>query len=80
MGTRIQFLVSFELPDGASPGDGLSYTFDAVRSWSGSLEPPGASKGDGTYADGDPMFHLDKNTVQVQRSPPWNVLRGGRGA
>ena len=75
MGARVQFLVSFELPDGASPLEGLTYTFDAVRSWSGSLQPPGAAMGDGTFADGDPMFNLDPNTVQVQRSPPWSALR-----
>lgn len=68
---RIVMLVSFQLPEGATFDQAVAYTAQAVASWSGSLQPPGMDMGDGTFADGDPMFNLDAESVRVERKR-WN--------
>ena len=67
--------VTLDLPDGASSRAAKAYVLEAVQSWHGSLQPPGADMGDGTYADGDPMFHLDPDTVTVRESRTRNRTR-----
>jgi len=67
---RAYLLVSFELPAGVDLSAARSYTDEAVRSWAGSLQPPGADNGDGTKAAGDPMFELDPETVSVTVQDP----------
>ena len=62
---NVSFNVSFKLPEGATREQAKQYVVDAVSQWHGSLQPPGADLGDGTKADGDPMFDLDANTVVV---------------
>jgi hypothetical protein len=64
---RIRFSVSFELPEDASVAEARIYVMEAVRSWSGSLCPPGSSNGDypPTINDGDPMYNLKADTVRV---------------
>lgn len=57
--------VSFSLPADATPDAALAYVEEALRNWHGCLQPPGFDNGDGTVADGDPMFDLDYTTVTV---------------
>ena len=64
-GDRVELVVSLTLPEGATRFKAREYVTEAVRSWSGSLQPPGADLGDGTYAEGDPMFDLDPDSVWV---------------
>ena len=64
MGRRVEFKVSFELPSGATVALAQAYVQDAVGAWQGSLKPPGADEED---PEGDPMFDLDPETVQVTR-------------
>lgn len=75
MANRVHFDVSFLLPEGATVDAAMAYVKDAVQSWRGSLEPPGADLGDGTFADGDPMSALNPDTVEVSKN---YVSSGGK--
>jgi hypothetical protein len=72
MHKRATFLVSFDLPEEATMERAAEYVLDAVRSMKGSLKPPfGEYEGGGYFGDpddpeGDPMFELDGDTVQVR--------------
>ncbi len=60
-----KFVVSVEIPDGATVADMKSYINDAVRCWAGSLNP-----------HNDPLFDLDRNKVMVtmfRKSPAQNT-------
>lgn len=60
----VKFTVSLPLPPGATVRDAQDYVFEAVRTWRGSLRPPGS------YDDadpGDPMWELDEDAVKVTR-------------
>lgn len=59
-----QFLVELEVPEGAKIADCIEYITDSVRSWGGSLRPPGGYDVDDT---GDPFFSLDRDSVKVKR-------------
>ena len=59
------FEVSLTVPAGATVKQAKEYVSEAIRSWSGSLQPPGADLGEGTIAEGDPMFNLDPDSVFV---------------
>jgi hypothetical protein len=64
-----KFVVELELPEDASVAEAKQYIKDAVSSWHGSLFP-GSEEGE--YADADPMFDLDGDTIVVKslRRPP----------
>jgi len=64
---KIRLVVELTLPEGATQTRARAYVEEAVQCWAGSLQPPGADLGDGTVAQGDPMFNLDKDTVKVSR-------------
>jgi hypothetical protein len=62
------YIVTLDLPRGATPADGLRYIRSAVAEYHGCLEPPhedlaGAADGAGGLA-GDPMFMLKRSTVR----------------
>jgi len=58
---KASFIVTFELPDGATLSAARNYVLDSVSTWCGSLEP---SNADNDYS-GNPMFDLDSGTVRV---------------
>ena len=60
------FTVTMKIPEGVTLHRAKLYIEDAVRCWCGSLQPPGADLGDGTHAEGDPMFNLDQDSVDVR--------------
>jgi hypothetical protein len=60
----VKFVVEFDLPPGAKEADAREYVTDAVVSWCGSLKPPGADEED---LDGDPMFDLNRDSIEVKR-------------
>jgi hypothetical protein len=68
--TRVKIEVSFDLPEGASREEAVSYVLDAVGSWCGSLRPDGW---DGSESEGDPMFYLNKDSVRAA-----TVIKGQR--
>jgi hypothetical protein len=51
---RVQFLVSFELPDGVTKTEALNYVRSAVERTCSVLD-----------SSSDPMFYLDSNSVRV---------------
>src|SRR5688572_21729015 len=53
MPKRVEILVSFDLPDGATLDDADAYVDEAVRSWRGRASPD------------DPLFSLDTRTLQT---------------
>ena len=59
----VQFLVTLDVPEGATIASVQRYVKDAVRTWHGSLEP--AMK-ENDY-EGDPMFNLNARSVKVER-------------
>lgn len=67
---NVSFTVSFSLPPGATRAAAQEYVMEAVKNWSGGLEPPGAGLHHNGRANpnskGDPMFNLDPNSVIVQ--------------
>lgn len=64
---RIKILVDFKLPEGAKPEDAVAYVEEAVKSWSGSLQPPGmGGGGPDPNEPGDPMYNLDSSTVSAR--------------
>lgn len=65
----VAFHVEFELPEGADVEDAKRYTHYAVINMCGGLQP---SDGEG---DGDPMFDLDSNTVEVFTVKRWGAYR-----
>lgn len=60
---RRTFLVSLDIPPGASIARTQDYILDAVRAWAGSLFP-----GNEEFA-GDPLFNLDRDSVEVTPLP-----------
>lgn len=52
---RVEFVVSFPLPAGATVDRARCYVEDAIASWRGSLPPL------------DPMFELDGDQVRAKR-------------
>jgi hypothetical protein len=60
------FKVRMAIPDGASIATAKEYIQEAVSTWHGSLRPPGAY---GDYDDGDPMWELDPNSINVTLLP-----------
>lgn len=65
---KIRLTVELKIPKLATHQEVRAYVEDAVKSWCGSLEPVGRSRGDSpeTYTTGDPMFDLDQDSVQVR--------------
>lgn len=62
---RVQFRVSFPLPQDATVRAAQQYVLDAVACYCGSLKPPDRDPED---PEGDPMFNLDRTAVKVIRS------------
>lgn len=60
------FTVTMKIPEKATLWEAQLYIEDAVKSWHGSLEPPGVDSGDGTLTKGNPMFDLDEDSVSVR--------------
>lgn len=61
---RVQFVVSFTIPRGATIAECRAYVEDWVQSGRGALRPPG---GEDENDPGDPMWRLDTNSVKVTR-------------
>jgi hypothetical protein len=59
---RVHFDVSFVLPEGATIDMAGEYVVEAVGFLKGGRKPPGVDPDD---PDGDPMFGLDPDTVEV---------------
>ena len=59
---RVSFVVSFELPEGATRTAAKEYVEDAVCVWAGALKPPCIDEED---PSGNPMFELNKDSVEV---------------
>ncbi len=53
---RTKFVVSVEIPEGASVAEMQAYIDDAVAGWAGSLNP-----------HDDPLFDLDRSKVKVTK-------------
>lgn len=62
---RIIFTVSLVLPPDARAADMRGYIAEAVAVWRGQLRPPGGHNDDDP---GDPLWHLDPDSVRVTRS------------
>lgn len=52
--SRVRIAVSFEIPEGASKEECLTYVVDAVTTMCGSYNP-----------DTDPMFNLERESIQA---------------
>jgi hypothetical protein len=61
---RVYFNVSFLLPEGATIEMAREYVEEAIGFLKGGRKPPGVDPDD---PDGDPMFDLDPDTVEVTR-------------
>lgn len=59
---RRAFVVSLEMPEGATVTEVREYIRDSVASCKGGLRPPG---GLGPDDPGDPLFELDGESVKV---------------
>lgn len=60
---RVEFRVSFLLPEGALVRDAKAYVIDAVHTMNGCYRPPGS------YDDndpGDPMWGLERESIEVK--------------
>ena len=62
---RLEFIVSFNRPKGASITECTDYIYDSIRSWKGGLRPPLALDDDDP---GDPMWGLEPDSVTVRHS------------
>lgn len=61
---RIEFVVAFDVPKGATPSECAEYVMSAVSCYRGSLRPPGGySESD----PGDPMQGLNSKSIIVKR-------------
>lgn len=60
----VQFLVMFDLPEGATAARAREYVADALATMSGSLRPDGW---DGPNSFGDPMQRLNSKSIKIQR-------------
>lgn len=69
---RIRLAISFELPEGATREDALTYAVDAVMSMKGCLRPAG---GYGEDDPGNPMFYLDSRSVEGSFVTNYNKKR-----
>ncbi len=58
---RTKFIVSVEIPLGATEADMKGYIEDAVSTWAGSLNP-----------HDDPLFDLDRDKVKVTKFRKFN--------
>jgi hypothetical protein len=64
---KVKILVELVLPQGVETEEAVAYVREAVKSWAGSLQPPGTDGGGSNPdAPGDPMFNLDAKTVKVR--------------
>jgi hypothetical protein len=64
MAKILTFTVEIEQPAGAAVVDVRAYIEDAVKTWAGSLHPPGVY---GPHDHGDPMWRLKRESVKVRR-------------
>lgn len=62
---RVTLKVELDVPYGSNKTDVKAYVLDAIQTHRGSLQPPFADLGDGTFAEGDPLFDLDADSVKV---------------
>jgi hypothetical protein len=66
-GKKVKILVEMTLPPGVEETEAVAYVREAVKSWAGSLQPPGIDGGgDNADTPGDPMFQLDAKTVKAR--------------
>jgi len=63
----VRFMVELDQPEGTTVEEVAAYIGDAVATWKGSLRPPG---GECPSDPGDPMFHLDADSVVVVYEKP----------
>lgn len=61
---RMEFRVSLVPPSGVDAARLRAYIEEAVGTWCGQLRPMG---GYGDDDPGDPLFHLDRDSVKVSR-------------
>jgi len=64
MSRRITFLVSMDVPYGADPLELMTYVHEEVSSGCGSRDPR------------DPIFHLDRTSVQVSLHSELQKIKG----
>jgi hypothetical protein len=77
---RVRFEVSFIRPPAATVQQAREYVHSAVHEMRGALQPPGRDEGgDNPEAQGDPMFLLEPETIQVQdKNAASKRTRGGK--
>lgn len=61
---QVSFVVTLDIPDGATITDTKQYILDAVRDYKGCYRPPGSFSEDDP---GDALFSLNDKTVKVSR-------------
>ena len=61
---RFKCLVSLDVPDGVHRNTAMDYIRDAVRSWSGSFEPPNEE------GNGDPRFGMGRDVTVIPYNHP----------